>query len=99
MQNLIENSQNFIIIFLPHSVRPFYRTVRTVCELVGGQTLSHFMAHIYLACFIYKLELGHDGADMKSWEIQPFIVAEYLVISLIFHNFCSLIKQNLFKNS
>ena len=51
-------------------MRPFYRTVRTVCGLVGGQTLDHFMAHIYFACFIYKLELGHDGADVKSLEIQ-----------------------------
>ena len=56
-------------------MRPFYRTVRTVCGLVGGQTLDHFMAHIYFACFIYKLELGHDGADVKSLEIQPYILA------------------------
>ena len=26
------------------------------------------MAHIFFAYFIYKLELGHDGTDVKSWE-------------------------------
>ena len=66
--------KNFTINFFPHSVRPFYRTVRTVCGLVGGQTLGHFMAHIYLTCFIYKLELGQDGADVKSWENQLYIL-------------------------
>ena len=58
-------------------MRPFYRTVRTVCGLVGGQTLGHFMAYIYLARFMYKLELGHDGADMKSWENQPYLYTYY----------------------
>ena len=77
-QNLLKNIKNFISKEFPHLVRPFYRTVRTVCGLVRGRTLSHFMGHIYLACFIYELELGHDGTDVKSWENQPYILAEYL---------------------
>ena len=56
-------------------MRPFYRTVRTVCGLVRTQTLSHFMAYIYLGCFLCKLELGHDGTDVKSLENQPYILS------------------------
>ena len=76
MQNLSKNIKNFISKEFLHSVRPFYRTVRTVCGLVGGRTLGHFLAHLYLACFIHKLELGHDGTDVKNAKNLPFIVAK-----------------------
>ena len=38
-------------------------------EVGGGQTLGHFMGLIYIACFIYKLGLGHDGAEAKTLEM------------------------------
>ena len=70
----LQKYQEFHIKKIPHSVRPFYCTVRPVCGLVGGQTLGHFMAHIYLACFTYKLGLGHDGTEAKSWENPIYVV-------------------------
>ena len=50
-----------------------------MCGLVQGKTLGHFLAHIYLSCFICKLELGHDGTDVKSWENQPYELAKYFL--------------------
>ena len=65
-QNLLKNTRNFIFRFFPHSVRPFYRTVRTERGLARDSRCDLFMALIYIACFIYKLRLGHDGAGTKN---------------------------------
>ena len=73
-QNLFKKSQNFISGFLPHQVRRFYRTVRTVRGLARDSRTDHFIANTYIFHFIHKLDLGHDGADAKNAENQFYEV-------------------------
>ena len=68
-QNLVKNTGNFGSGFFPDFPDPVFSRKKNVGEVGGGQTLGHFMGLIYIACFIYKLGLGHDGAEAKTLEI------------------------------
>ena len=67
-QNLIENIRFLGSGFLPDFPDPVFSRNKRVRGLAGGQTLAHFIAHVKVSCFIYRFELGHDGADAKNAE-------------------------------
>ena len=67
-QNLTKNIWNLISGFFPEFPDPVFSPEKKVREVAGGQILAHAMAHVKLSCFIYKLKLGHDGADTKNAE-------------------------------
>ena len=81
-QNLIEISGNFISGFFPDFPDPVFSWKKFVGELGGGQILAHFIAHVKISCFKYKLKLGHDGADAKNRENHIYVVVQCLLNNL-----------------
>ena len=63
-QNLTKNIWNLKSGFFPEFPDPVFSRKKSV----GGQILVHVIAHVNVSCFIYKLKLGHDGADTKNAE-------------------------------
>ena len=51
-------------------------------EVGGGQILAHLLGNIKILSFMYKLELGHDGADAKNRENHIYVVVQYLLNNL-----------------
>ena len=78
-KNLIENSRNFESGFFPDFPDPVFSRKKRVRGLARGQILAQFIAHVKVSCFIYKLKLGHDGADAKSRENHIYVVVQYLL--------------------
>ena len=67
-QNLIEISWNFVSGFFPDFPDPVFSRKKIVGEVGGGQIFAHFIGHVKVSYFIYKLKLWHDVADAKSEE-------------------------------
>ena len=65
-QNLTLNIRNFISGFFPDFPNPVFSRKKSVGELGRGKTFHHFIAHLYLACFLYELKLEHNGAYAKN---------------------------------
>ena len=68
MQNQVPKIQNYKSGFFPEFPDPVFSRKKIVGEVGGGQTLAHFIAHVKVSCYIYKLKLWHDVADAKSVE-------------------------------
>ena len=67
-QNLIEISWNFVSGFSPDIPDPVFSWKKIVGEVGEGQIFTHFIAHMKVSYFTYKLKLWHDVADAKSTE-------------------------------
>ena len=67
-QNLTSNIRNLISGFFPELPDPVFSREKIVGEVGGGQIFAHFIGHVKVSYFIYKLKLWHDVADAKSVE-------------------------------
>ena len=81
-KNLIKNTQIFGSGFFPDFPDPVFSRKKRVRVLAGGQFIVHLIANTYILSFIYKLELGHDGADAKNRENHIYVVVQYLLNNL-----------------
>ena len=55
---------------------------KRVGEFGGGQILAHLLGNIKILSFMYKLELKHDGADVKNRENYIYVAVQYLLYNL-----------------
>ena len=55
---------------------------KRVGEFGGGQILAHLLGSIKILSFMYKFELGHDGADVKNRENYIYVAVQYLLYNL-----------------
>ena len=65
MQNQVPKIQNYKSGFFPEFPGPVFSRKKNGG---GGQILAHFIAKVKVSCYIYKLKLWHDVADVKSVE-------------------------------
>ena len=68
MQNQVPKIQNYKSGFFPEFPDPVFPGKKIVGEVGGSQTLPHFIAHVKVSCYTYRLKLWHDVADAKSVE-------------------------------
>ena len=77
-QNLFKNCWKFGSGFFRIFRIRFFPRKKRVGEVGGGQILAHLLGSIKMLSFMYKLELGHDGADVKNRENYIYVVVQYL---------------------
>ena len=94
-ENLTKKRKKLYPDFFPDFPDPVFSRIFLVGGLGRDRTMCHFLGLINKACFMWKLEIGHDRTDAKNAKNYIYVVileVQFTPITVsdvkIFHRLC-----------